>query len=204
MNFLFYFVFVLELLNTNGCQVPCADKTSGTCCIRGSCGCVEMGPTNAGCDPNPGPGSCDVNVCNSYYVLVNRKCEPCGGFEGCKSYYDGCNTCSCTENGLQFCTKRACIEKTSEYCTTCIEDDYFLRNGACIRKVTCNDDSDCNSGFSCKLDPDCRSDESNSNCAFDKVCQRRRKSCTTDGRCRGNANCKEFTDGHKICVVFQA
>ena len=53
---------VLGLLSTyvNGCQQPCQNETSGTCCIRGGCGCVEMLGSTGGCSAYPGPGSCDI------------------------------------------------------------------------------------------------------------------------------------------------
>ena len=140
--------------------------------------------------------------------MVDGECvEACGGFEGCTSYFDGCNGCSCTDNGLVLCTKIACtIEQiTKPYCTACL-DDYFLRDGACIAKVECETNRDCKGNFKCRIDPDCESDESDADYALDRVCLKVRpqQPCVTDDDCSGDGLCRTVNSGNSVCVVFQA
>eukprot|EP01083_Nonionella_stella_P189158 698884_1 len=63
------------------------------------------------------------------------KALPCGGFENCMSYYDGCNTCYCSLNESNVipthCTEKACSPDIRfAKCAKCT-DDYTLIDGKC-------------------------------------------------------------------------
>ncbi len=57
---------------------------------------------------NIGDGICDDRYESSYNSL---DCRTGVAFDTsiCQNYYDGCNSCSRTENGQTICTLRACL-----------------------------------------------------------------------------------------------
>ena len=49
---------------------------------------------------------------------------------GCSSYFDGCNWCTCGDNGFAFCTLKFCQTREEPFCSTC-QEGYQLINGKC-------------------------------------------------------------------------
>ena len=64
-----------------------------------------------------GDNYCDVRYEGSYN---SSDCRADIGFDVsvCQNYYDGCNSCSRTENGQTICTLRACLVNGPAYCTS--------------------------------------------------------------------------------------
>ena len=70
-------------------------------------------------------------ICNKGYRLDKFRCVPdnykpdvCPA--GCKSWYDGCNTCEClSTNQLGACTKRACMQYDTPKCNYYEDDSYI-------------------------------------------------------------------------------
>ena len=112
--------FATISIYVNGCGVPCQDPSSGTCCIRGSCGCVEMGNDPAGCNPVPGPGSCsntstpNITCCDRPDTSVFP--NPC--FEGCACCPDGSVAGSIGDGQTFYCPGIGQIKKG-------VNDDQF-------------------------------------------------------------------------------
>jgi hypothetical protein len=63
-----------------------------------------------------GDGYCDTRYESEYN---SADCRTTSGFDSsiCQSYYDGCNSCSKTDNGQTVCTLRACLTNWPAYCT---------------------------------------------------------------------------------------
>lgn len=64
-----------------------------------------------------GDNYCDARYESSYN---SSDCRTDVGFDVsvCQNYYDGCNSCSRTENGQTICTLRACLVNGPAYCTS--------------------------------------------------------------------------------------
>jgi len=64
-----------------------------------------------------GDNYCDARYESSYN---SSDCRTGVAFDAsiCQNYYDGCNSCSRTENGQTICTLRACLVNGPAYCTT--------------------------------------------------------------------------------------
>jgi len=70
----------------------------------------------------------------------------CEGFTHCASYNDGCNTCSCGADGIEWCTEMYCDENsvTAPYCISCDEGFTLNENAECVLKaVSCSDFDHC-------------------------------------------------------------
>ena len=70
-------------------------------------------------------GDDDNSIGDGYYY--------CGEIFGCKVYFDGCNTCTCTNNGKSSgaCTLMNCQKSINP--AECKECGYgVLRNGQCL------------------------------------------------------------------------
>ena len=107
----------------NGCHVNCG-KLECSCrepkCAPPPPGCTRGEPkTNflTGCKEGCGE------------LICEKKCP-----DNCKEWYDGCNTCSCDEDGVA----KDCTEK---FCTN------ELRESKCLKQ--CTEDDDCSSGQLC-------------------------------------------------------
>lgn len=80
-----------------------------------------------------GDNYCDARY-ESSYNSVDCRTDVAFDTSVCQNYYDGCNSCSRTENGQTICTLRACLVNGPAYCTTYIpyvpktqsEDSTFL------------------------------------------------------------------------------
>jgi hypothetical protein len=73
----------------------------------------EQGCTSAVCDCAPPPASaCVEGVCG----FQDAAPVSCGEHAVGESWLadDGCNTCTCTEGGLEACTDRACVDSCEE------------------------------------------------------------------------------------------
>merc|ERR1712130_857551 len=79
-------------------------------CCNESCGI---------CAPKDG-GVCTQQIC------------PCGNFENCASFYDGCNNCICSDIG-DACTKMMCIEKGTSICNACKDKFEFDSDRNCVK-----------------------------------------------------------------------
>eukprot|EP01084_Bolivina_argentea_P207928 354667_1 len=69
-----------------------------------------------------------ANGCNSCSIPIKIQC---GGFANCEAYYDGCNSCSCGDNGIIGCTMRYCITKGESKCMLC-KTGYTLVENSCV------------------------------------------------------------------------
>jgi|GEM_PF-1171783 len=106
---------------SNG-SLPPQYQYHGTCCS----GLTEIGPKEefivgaSNICANVGDGYCDTR----YESIYNSAdCRESSGFDSsiCQSYYDGCNSCSKTENGQTLCTMRYCeVPDGPAYCTSYI------------------------------------------------------------------------------------
>jgi len=74
--------------------------------------------------------------------------------EDCSSWFDGCNTCMVSENGILGCTKMYCINPSVGECLN-YNSIKLQGNDICYRfcedssEVTINKKNDCPSGTSC-------------------------------------------------------
>ena len=77
--------------------------------------------------------------------------------DNCRSWYDGCNTCMVSENGMLGCTRMFCQNPRKAFCRsyTSLKKNTLQENDICYRfcedgsQVTINKKDDCPSGTSC-------------------------------------------------------
>eukprot|EP01084_Bolivina_argentea_P300756 518683_1 len=95
---------------------PCNDGNNGGCAQGETCSADNcFGPCKAMCTPSISVG-CGINHCTSYN--------------------DGCNACRCLENGIEACTRRACIELVAAraHCTSCAFGYRLDPNNECVAR----------------------------------------------------------------------
>jgi hypothetical protein len=125
----------------------CGDNLGASCgagdtCVDGAC--VPASRVDAACSSQP------------------SQCFTCKT-PGVKSYFDGCNQCSCTSNGDAACTDRACITLAHDPKQCVGHCDGFLTedDGECGRCTCINGEktkcSKCGVGSTCKLNADGKS-----------------------------------------------
>merc|ERR1712154_82487 len=92
-----------------------------------------MGERDTECCPICVPALCDDTTEQpSTTVLTSDDCVGCVTCDG-GSFYDGCNTCSCSDDGLTICTLRYCEPAAMEepYCYNPDCDDIACAAVAC-------------------------------------------------------------------------
>eukprot|EP01083_Nonionella_stella_P307279 1079426_1 len=191
---------------------PCGSAPDDCAALRCACGLCDDDETYYGCSC---PGGCTLEynpnglLTCSGMILRDRVC--CGGFKHCVSYHDGCNTCSCQENGLTACTEMACMPPyPPSKCLQC-EHPYTVNDGGhCQFKVTCSINPDCGGNpFHCRADPICNG----GNAATDPYCTTPPEVCVAieGGRCTDDDDCSDgySCDGYrnngnfKQCIKYQ-
>eukprot|EP01084_Bolivina_argentea_P002968 5552_1 len=140
-------VFCLVVINTadtNMTDLECGGFDNCMLYYDGcnTCSCDEDGTmcTEMACDTEKNE---ECRQCQDGYELINDECGifNCGGFRNCQIYYDGCNTCTCSDENvtITMCTQMACTKYESKRCTECVEsyecDTDPITDRSCSAKI---------------------------------------------------------------------
>ena len=144
---LFWLINLLLIYSNPGCNNGCQSYKDGC----NDCICLNVNGLPLCEVVNPNCNSDSETFCQKcfrgYQLNANQTesfgCNPVGcGINNCTSWFDGCNTCNCDENGNEICTQDICdvIELPPPRCVGC-PDGYELsedQNGlfGCVEEKT--------------------------------------------------------------------
>eukprot|EP01084_Bolivina_argentea_P276356 471544_1 len=130
-------------LTTPYCKDPPTTTTASLDCT--SCPHGFWDGCNKCTCSNTGMAICTLKYCPPE-LLTDTYCydtpvttsNPIIGCSNCQSYYDGCNTCSCNDNGIAMCTLQYCEIDTYEeaICNQC-KSGYIKQYDECV-PIDCN------------------------------------------------------------------